>query len=258
MLLNSKHVSPMITACALTVFLSAGFVTDETVATWRDPESTVCRKTISFLQPGIACAQAEWETLKFTNAAEDLWAGETYITGREVNIRSGPDISSKSLGFFRFGEPVRIKEDLGEWYKVEHGYTVVPVYVHKNFVGSWSDVKEKFIPGSDCMMIIDKMYDCLTMAAPFTIKGLDRERKLKEIDHYQDVIDKDYNYIEYSKLPKEAVDEMLKALTMINDMFTCQRRFVTEPDQAANMRDEAYPDLLEEFRRHYATLEKYR
>ncbi len=258
MLHYSKHVSPLITACTLTVFLSAGFVTDGTVENWRDSESTVCRKTISFLQPGIACAQAEWETLKFTNAAENLWAGETYITGREVNIRSGPDISSKSLGFFRFGEPVRIKEDLGEWYKVEHGYTVVPVYVHKNFVGSWSDVKDKFIPGSDCMMIIDKLYDCLTMAAPFTIKGLDRERKLKEIDHYQDVIEKDYNYIEYCKLPKEDVDNMLKALTMINDLFTCQRRFVTEPDQAANLRDEAYPDLLEAFQRHYATLEKYR
>jgi len=108
------------------------------------------------------------------------------------------------------------------------------------------------------MMIIDKLYDCLTMAAPFTIKGLDRERKLKEIDYFQDVIEKDYNYIEYCKLPKEDVDNMLKALTMINDLFTCQRRFVTEPDQAANLRDEAYPDLLEAFQRHYATLEKYR
>jgi len=41
-------------------------------------------------------------------------------------------------------------------------------------------------------------------------------------------------------------------------MFNCQKRFVTEPEQAANMRDEAWPDLQAEFQRHYATLDKYR
>ena len=257
-MLHFNHFSPVITTCALIAFLSAGLMADKTVMPSQTSDIPYYRSVIPLLQPGVASAQAEWETLKFTNAAEELWAGETYITGREVFMRSGPGTDFKPEGFFRFGEPVRIKEDLGEWYKVEHGYTVVPVYVHKNFVGSWSDVKDKFIPGSDCMMIIDKLYDCLTMAAPFTIKGLDRERKLKEIDHYQDVIEKDYNYVEYCKLPKEDVDNMLKALTMINDLFTCQRRFVTEPNQAANLRDEAYPDLLEAFQRHYATLEKYR
>jgi hypothetical protein len=51
---------------------------------------------------------------------------------------------------------------------------------------------------------------------------------------------------------------MLQALDMINGMFNCQKRFVTEPEQAANMRDEAWPDLQVEFQRHYATLDKYR
>ena len=217
-----------------------------------------CALTVSLLLSGIAAAQAEWETLKFTNAAEDLWAGETYITGRDVNMRSGPDTAAESQGFFRFGEPVRIKEDLGDWYKVECRYNVVPHFVYKKYVGSWSDVKAKFIPGSDCMMQIDKLYDCLNMAAPFNIKGLDRERKLKEIDHYLDVIDKTYNYIESSKLPPEAIKDMCQAVDLIEDMFKCQRRFVTEPEQAANMRDEAYPDLQEYFQKLYATLEKYR
>jgi hypothetical protein len=252
------HFSPLITACALTAFLSAGFITDETVQSKQNYGRTNCWPIISLLQPGVAAAQAEWETLKFTNAAEDLWAGETYIIGRDVNMRSGPDIASESQGFFRFGEPVKIKEDLGDWYKVECRYNVVPHYVYKKYVGSWSDVKAKFIPGSDCMMQIDKLYDCLNMAAPFNIKGLDRERKLKEIDHYLDVIDKTYNYIESSKLPPEAVRDMCQAVDMIEDMFKCQRRFVTEPEQAANMRDEAYPDLQEYFQKHYETLEKYR
>ena len=257
MLRHLRHFSPMITAYTLIAVLSAGFVADVTVT----PDSTsnrTDRQTISLLQPGIASAQAEWETLKFTNAAEDLWAGETYITGRDVNMRSGPGIDSESQGFFRFGEPVRIKEDLGDWYKVECRGSIIPIYVHKNFVGSWSDVKEKFIPGSDCMMMIDNLYDCLNAAAPFYTKGLDRERKLKEIDHYLDVIDKTYDYIESSKLPPEAVKEMLQAVNMIEDMFKCQRRFVTEPEQAANMRDEAYPDLHVHFQTHYKTLEKYR
>ena len=259
MLHHFKHFSPMITACTLAVFLSAGFVTDGTPPFCQGDGKNAILGKISFLQPGIVCAQAEWETLKFTNSAEDLWAGETYITGRDVHMRSGPSITAESQGFFRFGEPVKIKEDLGDWYKVECRYNVVPHYVYKKYVGSWSDVKDKFIPGSDCMMMIDKLYDCLNMAAPFYIKGLDRERKLKEIDHYLDVIDKDYNYIEYSKgLPKEAIDDMLKAVNLIEDMFKCQRKFVTEPEQAANMRDEAYPDLQEAFQPLYAKLAKYR
>lgn len=258
MLRHFRHFSPLITACALTAFLSAGFITDGTVEQKQNYDRTDCRSIIPLLQPGVAAAQAEWETLKFTNSAEDLWGGETYIIGRDVNMRSGPDITSESQGFFRFGEPVKIKEDLGDWYKVECRYNVVPHYVYKKYVGSWSDVKAKFIPGSDCMMQIDKLYDCLNMAAPFNIKGLDRERKLKEIDHYLDVIDKTYNYIESSKLPPEAIKDMCQAVDMIEDMFKCQRRFVTEPEQAANMRDEAYPDLQEYFQRHYATLEKYR
>ena len=258
MLHHFRHFSPSITACALTVILASGFIADATIAPKHASGSTFCHPTFSLLYPGIAAAQAEWETLKFTNAAEDLWAGETYITGRDVNMRSGPSIDSESQGFFRFGEPVRIKEDLGDWYKVECRYNVVPHYVFKKYVGSWSDVKAKFVPGSDCMMQIDKLYDCLNMAAPFTIKGLDQERKLKEIDHYLDVIDKVYNYVESSKLPPEAIKDMCQAVDMIEDMFKCQRRFVTEPEQAANMRDEAYPDLQEYFQRHYATLEKYR
>ena len=152
----------------------------------------------------------------------------------------------------------RINEDSGEWLKVECRNSGTPVYVHRNYVGSWSEVKDKFIPGSDCMVQIDKLYDCLNAAAPFYTKDLDKERKLKEIDHYQDVLDKTYNYVEYSKLPPQAVKDMLQALDMINGMFNCQKRFVTEPEQAANMRDEAWPDLQVEFQRHYATLDKYR
>ena len=258
MLRHFRHFSPMITSYALTVILASGFIADGTIVSKQDFGRVDCCPIVSLLQPGIAAAQAEWETLKFTNVAEDLWAGETYITGRDVNMRSGPSIDSESQGFFRFGEPVRIKEDLGDWYKVECRDNVVPHYVYKKYVGSWSDVKAKFIPGSDCMMQIDKLYDCLNMAAPFYTKGLDRERKLKEIDHYLDVIDKTYNYIESSKLPPEAIKDMLHAVDTITDMFKCQRRFVTEPEQAANMRDEAYPDLQAYFQRHYATLEKYR
>lgn len=258
MLHHFRHLSPKITACALTVILSAGFIAEGTFAPKQDSCMNDCRPILSLLQPGMAFAQAEWETLKFTNAAEDLWGGETYITGRDVNMRSGPSTDSESQGFFRFGEPVRIKEDLGDWYKVECRYNVVPHYVFKKYVGSWSDVKAKFIPGSDCMMQIDKLYDCLNMAAPFNIKGLDKERKLKEIDHYLDVIDKTYNYVESSKLPADAITDMCKAVDMIEDMFKCQRRFVTEPEQAANMRDEAWPDLQVYFQEHYKTLEKYR
>ena len=205
-----------------------------------------------------ACAQAEWDSPKFHNAAEELWSGETYITGRDVNMRSGPDAATKSQGFFRFGEPVRIKEDLGDWYKVECRNSAIPIFVHKNFVGSWSDVKAKFIPGSDCMVQIDQLYDCLNMAAPFYTKNLDRNLKLKEIDYFLDVRDKTYSYVESSKLPPQAISDMCQALDMIEDMFNCQRRFVTEPEQAANIRDEAYPDLQAQFQEHYNTLEKYR
>ena len=258
MLHHFRHFSPMITSCALTVILASGFIADGTIASKQDFGRVDCCPIVSLLQPGIAAAQAEWETLKFTNAAEDLWAGETYITGRDVNMRSGPSIDSESQGFFRFGEPVRIKEDLGDWYKVEFRGSVIPVYVYKSFVGSWSDVKAKYIPGSDCMMQIDKLLDCLNMAAPFYTKGLDRELKLKEIDHYLDVIDKTYNYIESSKLPQKAIKDMCKAVDMIEEMFQCQKRFITNPEQAANLRDEAWPDLMVYFQKHYATLEKYR
>ena len=253
-----KHFSPVITTCSLVALLSAGLTADKTVMPCQTSDSPYYQSAISLLQPGVASAQAEWETLKFTNAAEELWAGETYIIGREVFMRSGPGTDFKPEGFFRFGEPVRINEDSGEWLKVECRNSGAPVYVHRNYVGSWSEVKDKFIPGSDCMVQIDKLYDCLNAAAPFYTKDLDKERKLKEIDHYQDVLDKTYNYVEYSKLPPQAVKEMLQALDMINGMFNCQKRFVTEPEQAANMRDEAWPDLQHEFQRHYATLDKYR
>ena len=251
-----KHFSPLLIACILTVILSAGFITDGTVMFRPGSFGT------GMLHPGIAAAQAEWDTPRFTNAGETMWNSETYITGREVNIRSGPDTSSESLGFFRFGEPVRILEDLGDWYKVEFRYSSMTAYVHKNFVGSWSTVKEKQIPSSFGMSIIDKLYDCVNASAPFDtngLKGLEREKKLKEIDHYQDVIDKDLALIESSKdLSRQTIDDMVKAVNLINDMFACQRRFVTEPDQAANMRDEAYPDLHEAFLRLYETMEKYR
>ena len=258
MLRHFRHFSPMITSCALTVILSAGFIANGTIVPKQDFGRADCCTIVSLLQPGIAAAQAEWDNPKFHNAAEDLWAGETYITGRDVNMRSGPGIDSESQGFFRFGEPVRIMEDLGDWYRVECRDNVVPHYVYKKYVGSWSDVKAKYIPGSDCMMQIDKLLDCLNMAAPFYTKGLDRELKLKEIDHYLDVIDKTYNYIESSKLPPEAIKDMCKAVDMIEEMFQCQRRFVTNPEQTANLRDEAWPDLMVYFQKHYATLEKYR
>ena len=255
---NFNRFSPMFTACALTVILSAGFMADGTGLSWQGCVRPGYRSAFSLLQPGIASAQAEWETLKFTNAAEELWAGETYITGREVFMRSGPGIDYKPEGFFRFAEPVRIKEESGEWFKVECRNSGIPVYVNKNFVGSWSEVKEKFIPGSDCMVQIDRLYDCLNAAAPFYTKNLDRERKLKEIEHYQIVLGQTYNYVESSKLAPEAIKEMLKALDMIEEMFKCQERYITEPEQAANMRDEAYPDLQFNFRKHYETLDKYR
>ena len=266
-----RHVSPMITACALTAILSASFVADGTVTSRQDcgrtdhrqsvsvlQPGTGIRKMISILQPGIAAAQAEWDFQRYNNAADSIRNTETYITGREVFIRPEPTINSTPLGVFRFGEPVRVKEDLGEWLKVEYLYSDKPVYVHKTYVGSWNDVKDKYISTSDCMIKIDWDYDRLNMAAPFNTKEPDWKLKLKEIEDLQGLLEFTESYIQSSKLPKQTIDDMLKAVKMINDMYTCQKRFITEPEQADNLRDEAWPDLQEQFREYYVTLDKYR
>ena len=56
MLSHFKYFSPMITACALTVFLFAGFVTDGTAPSCQGNGKNAILGKISFLQPGIAGA----------------------------------------------------------------------------------------------------------------------------------------------------------------------------------------------------------
>ena len=68
---------------------------------------------------------------------------------------------------------------------------------------------------------------------------------------------KELNFVEI-KTTVENEKDMCKAVDMIEEMFQCQRRFVTNPEQAADLRDEAWPDLMVYFQKHYATLEKYR
>ena len=53
-----KHFSPVITTCSLIALLSAGLMADKTVMPCQTSDSPYYRSAISFLQPGVASAQA--------------------------------------------------------------------------------------------------------------------------------------------------------------------------------------------------------
>ncbi len=262
---KSRRVSPLLTACVLTLSLSAGFLTDSPAFSVPGAGSSASLQRLSLPLPVMAVACAEGENANedkgFNNAAEKAWNTAThFITGREVYMRAGPGTDTKAEGFWRFGEPVRILGQEGDWYKAERLLSAGPVYVHKNFVGSRDDVKAKSIPTTSYMLRIDKLYDCLNAAAPFYTKGLDKEAKIKEINYYRDVVTGLLYSIEGSGMPEQTKNDMNRAVLDISDMFDCMKKYLNEQDPVTKeaRRDEAYPDLQYYFNEFYVTMDKYR
>jgi len=256
---KSHSVSPLLTACVLTALLSAGFVADAPVSPVT-ADKPVCLQTLSLPLPGIATAYAEGQK-DFNNAAETMWDTAThFITGRDVFMRSGPSSDSEPQGFYRFGEPVRILEQAGDWYKVERVLSETPVYVHKDFVGDKGKVEAKSTASTPYMLRIDKLVDCLNAAAPFYTEGLDEAAKRKEIAYYKDTVTGMLYSIERSGLPQQTKNDMNHAVLDISDLFDCMTKYLdeTDPAQKQARRDEAWPDLQYYFQEFYVTMDQYR
>ena len=92
---------------------------------------------------------------------ENPVVGQTYyITGRNVWIRDEPNTNIEAIASYRFGEPVTLLgvEGGGKWAHVRlcNGWDR---YVHMDYVGPMSVVKEKQKNTSLLLITLDRIYD---------------------------------------------------------------------------------------------------
>lgn len=116
-------------------------------------------------QPALADeAQGLNEPGNIRNAAQEFAdSASRFIIGRQVRMRSSASASEENvIGEYKFGEPVQVVAELGEWLQVRVTTNAIireasPRFVHRDFVGSWEQVENKMKKTSPYMIELDRL-----------------------------------------------------------------------------------------------------
>ena len=96
------------------------------------------------------------------NKALDFYrAAGQFITGREVFRRTRPTSESKAVGYYTFGEAVRIEGREGSFLRISQPYLEGQLYVHHDFVGTKEQLAQKLRPASPYVMALDRVLEGL-------------------------------------------------------------------------------------------------
>jgi hypothetical protein len=187
---------------------------------------------------------------------------EHFIIGRNVRCRDTAEIRDDNIaGEFEFGEPVQIVAEAGEWYQVKTVTNEIiretPYrFVHKDFVGSWEQLENKMKPSSSCMIELNRMADYILVissginpsSSTPAQKPKTKEETLQEIRYYQGKIPGIRTYIRESGLAQSAVNGMLEALKLEEDLLGIQIKRLQDPvygEAAAGVFEMLYRKLRE-------------
>ena len=168
---------------------------------------------------------------------------EHFIIGRNVRCRDTAEIRDDNIaGEYKFGEPVQIVAEVGDWYQVKTVTNEIirempRRFVHKDFVGNWEKLENKMKPSSSCMIELNRMADYISAIA-FNInpngntpvqKPKTKEETLQEIRYYQGKVPGIRTYIRESGLDQTAVNGMLEALKLEEDLLGIQTKRLQDP-----------------------------
>ena len=170
---------------------------------------------------------------------------ERFIIGRNVRCRDTAGISDDNIaGEYEFGEPVQIVAEVGDWYQVKTVTNEIirempRRFVHKDFVGSWEQLENKMKSSSPYMIELNRMADYI-LSISFNIdpdgstpvqKPKTKQEKIREIRYYQGKIPGIRTYIRESGMDQAAVNGMLEALKLEEDLLKIQEKRLDNPLQ---------------------------
>ena len=180
------------------------------------------------------------------NAAQHFTdTAERFIIGRNVRCRNTAEIRDDNIaGEYEFGEPVQIVAEVGNFYQVrvvtnEIIREMPRRFVHKDFVGSWEQLENKMKSSSPYMIELNRMADYI-LSISFNIdpdgstpvqKPKTKQEKIREIRYYQGKIPGIRTYIRESGMDQAAVNGMLEALKLEEDLLKIQEKRLDNPLQ---------------------------
>ena len=180
------------------------------------------------------------------NAAQHFTdTAERFIIGRNVRMRDTAEVRDDNIsGEFEFGEPVQIVAEVGDFYQVKVVTNEIirempRRFVYKEFVGSWEQVENKMKPSSSYMIELNRMADYIFAIGKNIDPGGDtqvqesktKQETLREIRYYQGKIPGIRTYIRESGMGQTAVNGMLEALKLEEDLLKIQEKRLDNPMQ---------------------------
>ena len=180
------------------------------------------------------------------NAAQHFTdTAERFIIGRNVRMRDTAEVRDDNIsGEFEFGEPVQIVAEVGDFYQVKVVTNEIirempRRFVYKEFVGSWEQVENKMKPSSSYMIELNRMADYIFATGKNIDPGGDtqvqesktKQETLREIRYYQGKIPGIRTYIRESGMGQTAVNGMLEALKLEEDLLKIQEKRLDNPMQ---------------------------
>ena len=204
-----------------------------------------------FMADAPALAEGQGGEGQGLNEAGDIYnaaqhfndTAEHFIIGRNVRCRDTAEIRDDNIaGEYEFGEPVQIVAEVGDWYQVKTVTNEIirempRRFVHKDFVGSWEQLENKMKASSPYMIELNRMQDYIS-AIGFNInpegstpvqQSKTKEETLREIRYYQGKIPGIRTYIRESGLGQAAVNGMLEALKLEEELLEIQIKRLRDP-----------------------------
>ena len=175
------------------------------------------------------------------NAAQEFAdTADQFIIGRNVRMRSSAGASEENvIGEYKFGEPVQVVAELGEWLQVNVTTNAIireasPRFVHRDFVGGWEQVENKMKVTSPYMIELNRLGEvifCISCNNSDQARS-EKERavKLDEINYYRNKIPGIHAYIAGSGLPQATVNEMLEVLEIQKDLLNVLEKRLDKPE----------------------------
>ena len=191
-------------------------------------------------QPALADeVQGLNEPGNIRNAAQEFAdSASRFIIGRQVRMRSSASASEENvIGEYKFGEPVQVVAELGEWLQVRVTTNAIireasPRFVHRDFVGSWEQVENKMKKTSPYMIELDRLGEvifCISYNGGQVWSEKERAEKMDEINYYRHKIPGIHAYIAGSGLPQATMNEMLEALDIQKSLLDVQEKRLDKP-----------------------------